>query len=212
MDLSTIEGLSDEQREAVLALHSKETEGLKANRDTLLEEKREATRLAEESAAKAKAEAEKAAIAEAKKAGDLKALEQSLAEQSASKEAALNAELDKYKGLVLGGKRDAEIAELSGMFASPEAGKMLLGQMVEVSPSDNGTVTTFKDASGNVISTDRKVFADWLKGQEAFKSLIKGVDSAGGGANGGTSGNGGAGTSTDPRSKKIAEINAKFNR
>ena len=215
MDLSTIEGLglSEDQQKQILALHETETKGLRENRDSLLQEKQHIKTAADEATAKAKAEAEKAAIAEAKKAGDLKALEKSLSEQFSSREAGLNDELSKYKDMVLGGKRDTVVTELSSMFTSPEAGKMLLSQMVEVSAGDTGTVTTFKDQAGNVVSTDREVFADWIKKQDAFKTLIKGVDSSGGRANGGTSGNGGAETSkSDWRSKKVAEANARFNR
>jgi hypothetical protein len=85
---------------------------------------------------------------------------------------------------------------------------MILKQMVDVSITDDGTATTFKGMDGGVITTDKAVFADWLKGQDAFKSLIKGVDSSGGGAAGG-SGSGGA-APKDSRAAKVAEIDAKF--
>lgn len=212
MDLSSIEGLelSEDQQKQILALHETETKGLRENRDSLLQEKQQIKTAAEEAQAKAKAEAEKAAIAEAKKAGDLKALEKSLSEQFSSREESLNSELSKYKEMVLGGKKDAVVSELSGMFTSPEAAKMILGQMIEVSPGDNGTVTTFKDRSGNVVSTDKEMYVDWLKKQDAFKTLIKGVESSGGGANGGLGGSGGAAPQGDWAAKNAARINARL--
>lgn len=207
MDLSKIEGLTEEQQKAILAAHEAETSGLKSNNAALLEEKRKAKELADEASRKAKEEADKLAIATAKSAGDLKALEDTLAKQFSERETALKAENEKLKGLLVGGARDSIVGELANSFVSAEAGKMLLKQMVEVSPSDNGMVTTFKDSAGQVITTDKKVFADWLKGQDAFKPLIKGVDSSGGGASGGS---GGGGAAPTDRAAKVAAINAKF--
>lgn len=216
MDLSSIEGLTEEQQSAVLSLHETETKGLRDNRDTLLTEKQEAKRVADEASAAAKAAADKAALAEAKKAGDLQALEKTLKEQAASELDRANSEVNKYKEMVLGGKRDTIVTELSNQFVSPEAAKMILTQMVDVSAGDDGAVATFKDSAGNTITTDPKVFAEWLKGQDAFKPLLKGVDSAGGGAKGSTS-SGGAGAQKPSgnfmkmsTAERVAHLNSKL--
>lgn len=196
MDLTQIEGLelSEEQQAAIIALHTKETEGLRANRDSLLEEKREAARLADEATAKAREEAERAQLAEARKAGDLEALEKALTAKGEEERQAIEG---KYKALqeqVKGAHRDKLVSDLAGDFVSPEVGKMLLERFVNVSENDGAMTATYTDGGGNVITTDQKVFAEWLKSQEAFKTLIKGVNSAGGGAAG--SGNGGGAAKT----------------
>lgn len=214
MDLSKIEGLelSEEQQAAILAAHESSVKGLKANRDSLLEEKRQASEAAELAARQAKEADEKAALAEARRTGDLAALEKTLAEQTQSKINEAMSEVDKYKSLALGGKKESIINELASSFVSPEAAKMILSQMVEVGINENNeAVSTFKDTSGKLISTDSKVFADWIKSQDAFKPLIKGVESSGGGANGSSGSSGAAPSSVDQRSQKVAQINAKFN-
>ena len=83
MDLSKIEGLelSEEQRAAILAAHNEEVNGLKTNNTALLEEKRKAKELADEASRKAQELADKEALASAKSAGDLQALEKTLTEQ-----------------------------------------------------------------------------------------------------------------------------------
>lgn len=216
MDLSTIEGLelSEDQQKAILALHEETTKGIKANRDSLLEEKRKASEIATEAERKAKEAADKAALAEAKRSGDLAALEKTLSEQAQARINEAMGEVDRYKNLALGGKKESIINELASSFVSPDAAKMILAQLVEVGVNENNeAVSTFKDASGNLVSTDAKVFADWIKKQDAFKPLIKGVESSGGGAAGGSRGSSGAATSGDDwRAKRIAETNAKFNK
>ena len=63
MDLSSIEGITEAQREAILALHTADVDdqvsGLKANRDELLEEKRQAKEAADEARRLAKEESDK---------------------------------------------------------------------------------------------------------------------------------------------------------
>lgn len=210
MDLSKIEGLelSEEQQAAILAAHNEEVSGLKTNNTALLEEKRKAKELADEASRKAQELADKEALATAKSAGDLQALENTLTDQFNAQFGTLKEQNAKLNEEIVGGHRDGLVNEFAGMFTSPDAGKMILRQLVDVSRSDNGLVPSFKDSAGNVVTTDKKVFSDWLKSQDAFKPLIKGADSTGGGASGG-SGSGGA-APTDARAAKVAEINAKF--
>jgi hypothetical protein len=212
MDLSSIEGITEAQREAILALHTADVDGqvsgLKANRDELLEEKRQAKEAADEARRLAKEESDKLAIATARSANDLKALEETITSQYSEKLTAAERKHQLLNERIVGSERDGLVGDLANIFASPDAGKMILKQMVDVSITDDGTATTFKGMDGSVITTDKAVFADWLKGQDAFKSLIKGVDSSGGGAAGG-SGSGGA-APKDSRAAKVAEIDAKF--
>lgn len=196
MDLSSIEGMTEEQQAAVLALHEAETSGLKSNNAALLEEKRKAKELADEASRKAKEEADKLALAEAKSAGDLKKLEETITSQFGEKLTEAQRKNELLNERLIGGQRDSLVSELANSFTSPDAAKMILKQMVDVSLTDDGTVPTFKGMDGNVITTDKAVFADWLKGQDAFKSLIKGVDSSGGGAAGGSGGAGGGAAKT----------------
>lgn len=190
MDLSKIDGLelTDEQRAAIeaqaLADLEAETEGLKAKRDELLNEKKEAARKAEEAEQKAREEAVKSA----RKAGELGELEKNLKAMHAAELAAKDAELAKRDKLILGSRADTVIAELAGEFTAPDVAKRMLAGMVDVSYTDTGTIAmSFKGLDGGAVATDTAGFKEYLRNTEQFAPVLKAIDSSGGGAGGSNS-------------------------
>ena len=192
MDLSTIEGLSEEQQAAIAELHKTDVAGLKTKNDQLLGEQKSAKAAADEATQAAAESAQTAELEKAKKAGDLETLEQTLKQQFADKETKLGEQIAKRDEMILGSKRDAIISDISSHFIAPEASKLILKSMIDVAYSENGTVTTFKGLDGAMISTDKKAFIDWAGQNAELSQLMKPIDSAGGGA-GGSKTTGGAG-------------------
>jgi hypothetical protein len=138
-------------------------------------------------------EAEKIKNEALKQAGDWETLEANL-------KASHQSELDKYKEqiagrdkMILGKQTEAVINELANQFVDPNVGKMMLKNMVTTNYSESGdVVTSLNGLDGQSLATDAATFADKLKGIDGFSSVLKGVDSSGGGAQGG-SGSGAAG-------------------
>ena len=174
-----------------------EYQGILGKNKELLGEKKEAKRLAQE------AEDSRQALAEqqARTNGSMEDLEKTLNSKH-------NAELETYKtqlselnNTILGGKKSEAITGLSNEFVSPEAAKLMLANMVEVSYSDDHKVVTqFKGVDGTVVTTDSSEFMKLLRSNDAFTPLLKAVDSSGGGSTGSKS-TGGA-----SRSKKYSDM------
>lgn len=170
-----------------------EVEGLKAkNAELLSEKKAEAQRRKDaEEAAKAKE------LDAARNAGKIEEVEKALSEKYESQIAQLNGQVESLNGEILSGKASTVLESLAGKFVSPDAAKLMLQPMIDVQRSENGVVTSFKGLDGNVITTDPKEFSEYLASEDAFKSMLKGVESSGGGANGGQGDASGAGGSRE---------------
>lgn len=168
-----------------------DTTGLKKKVDELLAEKKaaaEKTKAAEADALKAKEEA-------ARKSGDLKTLEETLTAKYAGQLDELQKQVKERDSLILGGKKDALVAELSGMFVSPAAAKLMLNNLVQVEYGEGGAIVQkFVGLDGKPVTTDPKEFAKHLQGEKELASYIKASSASGGGANGGGNGGGGAKT------------------
>lgn len=159
-----------------------DTAGLKAQRDALLNEKKEAQRKAKEAEEAARLAAEEAA----RKSGSLVDLEKSLNEKFGAEISKRDAEISKRDAMILGSKKDAILAELSGKFISQSGAKLMLSNLVDVGYGQDGNVSvTFKGIDGKVVTTDSGEFFKHLSSIEDFKPLIKGSAASGGGASGG---------------------------
>ena len=151
-------------------------------------------------------EAEKIKNEALKQAGDWETLEANL-------KASHQSELDKYKEqlagrdkMILGKQTEAVINELANQFVDPNVGKMMLKNMVTTNYSESGdVVTSLNGLDGQSLATDTATFADKLKGIDGFSSVLKGVDSSGGGAQGGNGG-GSAPAGNDTRSRLRARL------
>lgn len=182
--------LSAEQKAAIKLDEADEVKGLKSKVDQLLTEKKQAKSQAEQAA-----EAARIALEEvARKTGDVQALEQSLSKKYQSEIELRDSEIQKRDQRILGGAKSGVIAELSGKFVAPDAAKLMLGSLVDVSYDENGeVVTVFKGLDGQPVGTSQKDFEAYLAKEKAFAPTLVGTTSTGGGATG-SSGRGGAAT------------------
>lgn len=182
--------LSDEQKAAIKLDEADEVKGLKSKVDQLLTEKKQAKSQAEQAAEAARIAQEEAA----RKTGDVQALEQSLAKKYQSEIERRDAEIQKRDQRILGGAKSGVIAELSGKFVAPDAAKLMLVSLVDVSYDEKGeVVTVFKGLDGQPVGTNAKDFEAYLAKEKAFAPMLVGTTSTGGGAPG-SSGRGGAAT------------------
>lgn len=136
-------------------------------------------------------EAEKIKNEALRQAGDWETLEANL-------KAGHQSELDKLKDqianrdkLILGKQTESVINDLASKFVDPNVGKMMLKNMVTTNYSESGDpITSLNGLDGKSLTTDSAAFAETLKGIDGFASVLKGVDSSGGGANGSNGGSG----------------------
>lgn len=136
-------------------------------------------------------EAEKIKNEALRQAGDWETLEANL-------KATHQSELDKLKEqiagrdkLILGKQNESVINDLASLFKEQSVGKMMLKNMVTTNYSESGEpITSLNGLDGQSLTTDSAAFADTLKNIEGFASVLKGVDSSGGGAGGSNGGNG----------------------
>jgi hypothetical protein len=90
-------------------------------------------------------------------------------------------EITRLNDIILGGSNKNAITELAALFEHPEAGKLMLQNMVKSKHSENNSVVTnFTDSTGNLITTDGSKMVEWLKNNKTFQPFLKGVDSSGG--------------------------------
>lgn len=164
---------------ALLESHvSEQTEGIKANRDALLEEKREAKRLADEAAEQARIAKEE----KAKKDGDYETL-MSLREEDSKKAQ------ERFESIMRersNERKSSIVNELANQFENPKAAKLMLSGLVDVQFDADGNITeTYKNDDFKAIENGRDGFTDFLKKTPEYASMLRGVDSKGASANGG---------------------------
>lgn len=164
---------------ALLESHvNEQTEGIKANRDALLEEKREAKRLADEAAEQARIAKEE----KAKKDGDYETL-MSLREEDSKKAQ------ERFESIMRersNERKSSIVSDLANQFENPKAAKLMLSGLVDVQFDADGKITeTYKNDDFKAIENGRDGFTDFLKKTPEYASMLKGVDSKGAGANGG---------------------------
>jgi hypothetical protein len=197
MDLSTIDGLelTDEQRAAIeeqaKADIEAEVKGLKSKNDELITEKRLASEKAEKARLDAEEKAREAELEKSRKANDLKTLEETLAKQAKDKLDEVKSQAEAYKQKIIDSKKEAVLAELAPNFVSPEAAKLVLKNMVNVSLGEDATsALEFKGFDGATVSTDSKSFLEWASNNDSLAAMMKPIESAGGGSVGNNGKNG----------------------
>lgn len=165
------------------------TKGLKSKLDELLTEKKSASQKAKEAEA-ARIAAEQAA---ARQSGELDKFEQSLRGEFAKEKEPLVAKLTVLESRVLGESKKAILGGFSADFLAPESIDVI-GQLVKTELDGDNIKTQFTDFAGNVITTDPAEFKKWMAKHPAISHLMKADAASGGGAMGGKSQAGGAGT------------------
>lgn len=186
MDLSKIEGLTEDQQAAISAIFEQETSGLKKKADELLSEKKTVQQLAQEKdatieearQAAVKAEEEKL-IAEGnyKEALELREKEKAELIAKAENEAKLAKEsLEKYhKGNALNSALNLIHDDYKDL------AKAQLSNMLKISYNDQGEAITLFEQDGQVVANNVDEFKGWASEQAAFKKILNGVDSSGAG-------------------------------
>jgi hypothetical protein len=186
MDLSTVSGLSEEQQASILALHNKETEGLKTNRDDFRTEKdalaiktQEALQQAEDTRlALQKSEEDKLKLA-----GDMDGLKSHYEQVNAEQLAKIQASSDKAQGALLSRDKSEVMSDLMGGVHDnlKAAGKAMLSNALNISYNDEGkAIHTFKH-NGEVVADSIESFKSWAAENSDYKQVLKGVDSGGAG-------------------------------
>lgn len=175
-----------------------DVEGLKSKNQELLGKLKEQSKKAQDAEDATKKQQQEAA----KLAGQMDEFEASVRGEYEPKIQAYESEIEGLKGRLLNGEKDRLVESLASKFVSEQVGRMAVSSLIEVSQSeDGGVVTSFKDLDGQVITTDRAKFEEYLTGQEDFKPVLRGVDSSGGGASGGASGAGKASGANDVKGR-----------
>lgn len=144
-----------------------------------------------------------------KAAGDWETLESNLKATHQSDLEKLKKTIADRDSLILGKQNEAVINDLAAHFVDPNIGKMMLKNMITTSYSESGeAVTSLNGLDGQSLATDTATFAEKLQSIAGFSSVLKGVDSSGGGSHGGK----GGGSATP---KKYSEMSlaerAEFN-
>lgn len=196
------------QEQELLAKFETETAGLKANRDSLLEEKKQL----EEETKRKLLEKEQEAIEAAKQAGEFQKaleLEQAKAERQ---RAELSEQLNSRNELILSSKKDAAVKGIVSNFAkNDKLSQLTASQLVEYGFGEDGNVkASYKDLDGNVVADNHESWLEWAKKDPDMQNHLSGSKASG----------------TDPskvkptdpskqpeldRQAKIDEINSKFN-
>lgn len=169
----------------VEALINERTKGLRQQRDSLMDEKKNAQREAD----LMRMETEKE---NAKKTGRLEEFEKSLRSTFEKEKEPLVAKLTALESRVLGESKKAILGGFAADFLTPESIDVI-GQLVKTELDGDNIKTQFTDFAGNVITTDPAEFKKWMAKHPAISHLMKADAASGGGAMGGKNSSGGAG-------------------
>lgn len=216
VDLTSIDGLNEEQTAKLSALFDSEIGGLKNKVDQLLGEKKTVQQgltekeQALEDARKAAVTAEETRLIESGQFKEAlavreKEVAEAIAKANESASTANKALLDRDRGDTLGQVMD--LIHDDHKWNS----KAMLSNMLEIGYNDEQQqVVSFKH-DGNVVAKNVDEFKSWANEQDSFKRILKGVDSSGAG----TPQSQGSGASMTGKSysemslKERATINAK---
>lgn len=180
-------------------------EGIKANRDALLAEKKEQQRLAQEAEAERQRIEREAAEELARKNGNLEAIENSWKEKLAARETELSerlkvAELKNYE-LTVG--RQAQ--ELAGELAKPNAQRLLAKEIKERLTLDEDGNIRVLDLQGKPTALTIDELKAQLRADPTYQDIIVINNSSGGGASGGGLGGGAAKNPKDMTTQERAD-------
>ena len=196
LDLSKIEGLTDEQITAISQLHESETAGLVSKTQELLNEKKTVQATAQEQAS---------ALEQARQAA-VKAEEEKLLAEGKYKEAQVLREKERAE-LVAKAENEAKIAKdnlekyhrsnaLNSALSMihddfKELSSAKLDSMIKIDYNEQGEALIKFINNGEVVASSVDEFKGWAAEQDSFKRIMNGVNSSGAGAsnaNGGANG------------------------
>lgn len=184
VDLTGIDGLSEEQTAKLSALFDSEIGGLKHKVDELIGEKRNVQQTSQEKdqiiedARKAAVTAEEQRLVESGQYKEALALREKEATDAI---AAANASALTAKEALQQRDYSTSSNDLLGMFhdSHKEVGEALLSKGLKVSYNDQHQPITTFEHGGSVVATGASEIKSWAENQTVFKQYLKGVDSSG---------------------------------
>ncbi len=186
MDLTKIEGLTEEQAAAITAQYNADTEGLRNKNEQLLGEKKSVQQSAAEQAqslelarqAAVKAEEEKL-VAEGKYKEALDLREKENAELTAK----ANEEAQKAKDALNNYHKGSILNEVKSLIHDDfkDLASDRLSNMLKVGYNDQQQPVTTFEHEGKVVASNIEEFKGWASEQPQFAKILKGVDSSGAG-------------------------------
>jgi hypothetical protein len=184
MDLSKIEGLTEEQSAAITAMYNTDTEGLRNKNEQLLGEKKTIQGSVAEQA-QALEDARLAAVsaneAALKAAGDIDGLKAHYETQLAEQTATANEAAESAKNALLSRDKGSALNKALGLIHDDYKGiaEAQLSNMLKISYNDQQQPVTTFEHEGKVVANNIDEFKGWASEQSQFKKILNGVDSSG---------------------------------
>ncbi len=186
MDLSNIEGLTEEQQAAITAIMEKREEGLRNKNEQLLGEKKtiqgtiaEQAQIAED----ARQAAVKAEEARLKAANDMDGLKSHYEAQLAEQTAAANEQAKAAREALLSRDKGSVLNQVKSLIHDDfrDLASDKLSNMLKVGYNDQQQPVTTFEHDGKVVANNIDEFKSWAGEQPQFAKILKGVDSSGAG-------------------------------
>ncbi|CAH9015655.1 hypothetical protein VP242E401_P0011 [Vibrio phage 242E40-1] len=178
---------------------------LEGHTNTLLGEKKEADKKrkeAQELAAQQELEA-------SKKANNLEEFERQITEQFSNKEKGYQSKIEQFTSKLIAQSQKASQADFVSDFADAGTASLALNQMIKVTLDDDlNPVREFRNLEGALITTDPKVFKEYLATNHA--SWLKGAQSSGGLNSVQPASTSGHNAPVTDKQKRIDEINKRL--
>jgi hypothetical protein len=184
MDLSKIEGLTEEQSAAITAMYNTDTEGLRNKNEQLLGEKKsiqgtvaEQAQIAED----ARQAAVKAEESRLKATNDMDGLKSHYETQLAEQTATANEAAETAKNALLSRDKGTVLSQALGLIHDDykALAEAKLASMLDIQyNSEQQPVTTFVN-DGKVVANNVEEFKGWASEQPQFKKILNGVNSSG---------------------------------
>jgi hypothetical protein len=207
VDLTGIDGLSEEQSAKISALFNDEIGGLKNKVEELIGEKRHVQQSSQEKdqviedARKAAAKAHEETLIAAGKTDELKSFYE---EQLASTTAELTAAANTAKDALTSRDRGDVMSKVMSLVHDDHKwnSEAMLSNMLEIGYNDQQQLTTQFKSNGEVVANNVDEFKSWANEQDSFKRILKGVDSSGAGT---TQSQGGSAANGDSTQTRLAQ-------
>lgn len=197
IELEGIEGLTEDQVKLIVEAHEKDVNGLKANNNNLLEEKKNAKSLYETEQQKAIEAAEQAKIEKATIDKDFEALRSALAEKD-ERIASQKLEFEQAERKRIIDTASNEFINKHVIRDDPAAAAYMAAEFRKGLDVRDGSLVNINETGVTGVSIDN--YMESVVGDDTYSKYILGTKSNGGGAGGGSNGAGGAGT------KKLSEM------
>ena len=213
MDLSKIEGLSEDHIAAITAQYNTDTEGLRNKNTELLDEKSRRKLVSDEQTQAledARQVAVKAEEAKLIASGETDKLKLHYEEQLAERTATADLATKTAKDALLSRDKGDVLSKVLGLIHDDYKGlaEAQLSNMLKIGYNDQGAIITTFESEGKVIANNVEEFKSWASEQPSFKKILNGVDSSG--ADTTQSRGSASATSDNPEAARKATITARL--